>query len=120
MKVKSYNLEVDAPTVQHDSTSIALTGNMKEIITVREIRRNFIIIALVFSFGCFCFFCINFQMKNVEGEMFYNVMANQSSEIVANFVSSILYLAVGPRKSLVHQARHTAQKLTQSTEGPPT
>lgn len=54
---------------------------------------------LLLSLATFSFFGMNFQMKNVEGNMFDNMMASQLSEIAADFLSGIIFYCVGAKKS---------------------
>lgn len=76
-----------------------MTGSLKELCTVSQIRRNFIILMIILSVSSFCFFCINFQMKNVQGSIITNTLASQSSELVADLVGGIIYFKIGARLS---------------------
>lgn len=79
---------------------VVLKGNLSEICTVSEIRTNFITLMLVFSLGSFTFFCLNFLMKNIQGNMFDNTLASQASEVAADFLSGVIFICVGARFSL--------------------
>lgn len=46
---------------------VILTGKVSELCTVWQIRRNFLTLMFLLSSSSFCFFLINFQMKNVKG-----------------------------------------------------
>lgn len=78
---------------------IVLKGELSEILTVPDIRRNFITLMLTLSLATFSFFCMNFQMKNVEGNMFDNMMASQLSEVAADCVSGLIFYCVGAKRS---------------------
>lgn len=79
---------------------IILKGQLSEICTISEIRRNFLCLMLLLSLGSFCFFCMNFQLKHVEGNIIDNTLASQTSELIADCLSSIVLFCVGARLSL--------------------
>ena len=62
-----------------------------------EIKTNFLIMMVLLSIASFCFFAINFQMKNAHGSIITNTLASQTAELTGNIVSGIIYFKIGAR-----------------------
>ena len=76
---------------------VVLTGKIGELCSVWQIRRNFLTLMFLLSSSSFCFFLINFQMKNVEGYLVTLTIVSQLAEFFANLSGGYLYNKVGPK-----------------------
>lgn len=77
-----------------------MTGDVSEILTVWQIRRNFLIFMLQLSVSSLCFYTINLNMKNVQGTLLVNTMSSQVAELSAVIISGFIFSLVGPRIAL--------------------
>jgi hypothetical protein len=72
-------------------------GSMSELFRIWEIRRNFFVLVLLMPIGSFCFFLITYEMKNMKGDMNDNNFSQALAVLVADVISGILYLMIGPK-----------------------
>lgn len=76
---------------------IRLEGKMTEICTIREIRTNWLCLMTILSSICFCFFLINFQMKQIPGDLISITVVSSLAEFTAGCLASSLYLKLGDK-----------------------
>lgn len=76
---------------------IFLSGQLSEICFVWQIRRNTVVLAVLFSVGSFCFFSMNFLMGYMQGSIIVNTYASQLSEILGTILSAVIYTKLGAR-----------------------
>ena len=67
---------------------------------MKPLRQNFIVCIVLLSSSSFCFFFVNFMMKNLNGSIIKNTIFSQSAEIVARALGGVIYMKVGARLSL--------------------
>lgn len=85
---------------QANQEVIQLTGKKGEVCSQPIIRQNFLILMILLSVCSFSLFCINFQMRKVQGSITTNTLASQGAELSAKFVSGFLYFKMGAKLGL--------------------
>ena len=100
--IESINqLELKSMVSKVDDNKIMLVGEISEVCSIWQIRRNFLVLMYLLSMNSFCFFLINFQMKFVKGSLIKNTLGSQIAEFSADALSGVVYAGVGPRRGFV-------------------
>ena len=77
-----------------------MTGSIKDIIKVRRHLVNLIIMVVVWIASSFDYYLLNFQMKNIKGNIFLNTFASAISELPAIIISGFMYKKLGIKITL--------------------
>jgi hypothetical protein len=78
-----------------------MTGSFKDIIRVRRHFINLIIMVAVWIASSFDYYLLNFQMKNIKGNIFLNTFSSSLSELPSIIISGIMYKKLGIKFTLV-------------------
>ena len=78
-----------------------MTGSIKDIIRVRRHLINLIIMIAVWIASSFDYYLLNFQMKNIKGNIFLNTFSSSISELPAIIISGFMYKKIGLKTTLV-------------------
>ena len=79
---------------------VKMTGSIKDIIKVRRHLVNLIIMVVVWIASSFDYYLLNFQMKNIKGNIFLNTFASAISELPAIIISGFMYKKLGIKITL--------------------
>lgn len=72
---------------------------MRDMFKIKQLRINLVAMSIIFSSTCYSYFLIGFQMKNIGGDIIWNTINAQISEIIAYLSSGFIYQALGPKRS---------------------
>ena len=78
-----------------------MTGSFKDIVRVRRHFINLIIMVAVWIASSFDYYLLNFQMKNIKGNIFLNTFSSSMSELPSIIISGIMYKKLGIKVTLV-------------------
>jgi len=78
-----------------------MTGGIKDLIRVRRHFINLIIMVSVWIASSFDFYLLNFQMKNIKGNIFLNTFTSSLSELPAIIISGFMYKKIGMKITLI-------------------
>ena len=78
-----------------------MTGSLKDILRVRRHFINLIIMVAVWIGSSFDYYLLNFQMKNIPGNVFLNTFSSSISELPSIIVSGIMYKKLGIKFTLI-------------------
>ena len=77
--------------------AIVLSGKLSDLWTIWQLRRNLVILVISLMSSSFCYFLINFQMKQFEGSLITNTLSSQIAELLADIISMFLYRRLGAK-----------------------
>ena len=78
-----------------------MTGGFKDLVRVRRHFINLIIMVSVWIASSFDFYLLNFQMKNIKGNIFLNTFSSSFSELPAIILSGYMYKRIGMKLTLI-------------------
>ncbi|CDW90392.1 UNKNOWN [Stylonychia lemnae] len=78
-----------------------LNGTLKDLIKIRRHMINLLIMICAWIGTSFNYYLINFQLKYIKGDFFVNVITASITDMIACFLSGILYQTLGIRVVLV-------------------
>jgi len=84
-----------------ESEEQKMTGSFKDIVRVRRHFINLIIMVAVWIASSFDYYLLNFQMKNIKGNIFLNTFSSSMSELPSIIISGIMYKKLGIKVTLV-------------------
>ena len=78
-----------------------MTGSIKDIVRVRRHLINLIVMIAVWIASSFDYYLLNFQMKNIKGNIFLNTFSSSISELPSIIISGFMYKRLGIKFTLI-------------------
>lgn len=84
-----------------DGTRIILTGEIKEIWSVRQVRVNFLCLMVLLSVVSMVFYMNTFYVKQFQGSLVVNTSIQLFTDTLSAILSGVLYRWLGSKKGFL-------------------
>lgn len=81
--------------VKKKKIRLSQTGAFSDICKVRTYWINLILIMIIWISTCFGFYLINFNIKYLKGNVFYNYFLSSFSQVISIIVSGLMFKKLG-------------------------